>query len=211
MRRTIVFLAALSFAVPSFAQYAVDSTRTRYITVSGSAQISVVPDQIDIGIGVETFAPTVDAATSQNDTAIRAITAALRKLAIEPEKIRTETMSLDIAYRSSDHPSRGIEGFFAKKTLTVRVPDAATAEKAVTAALANGANRILGIDYNTSQLRKLRDDARVRASQAAREKAQALAAQFGAKIGRPTSIQEGYGTSYGSMRWSRSTFNRNER
>lgn len=197
MRRLIpvVLLAAL----PLLAQPAPQRQRT--IDVSGSATINVVPDEILIGLGVEVFAPTVESATSQNDAAIKAVLAALKNLGITDQKIRTDAMSLELSYRDSSHPSKGIEGYFARKTLTVTVKDAATAERAVSAALRAGANRIHGIDYNTTRARELRDEARTKASQAALEKARLLASQFGAKVGAPLTIREGYSMHYGGGMW----------
>jgi uncharacterized protein YggE len=191
----------LALPFPLHAQYPYYE-RQRSITVSGSASIRVAPDEITVGVGVETFAPTVEAATSQNDAAIKAVVTALRQLGLAEQKIKTEAMSLEVAYRDSSHPSRGAEGYFARKTLTVSVPDSATAERAVNSALAHGANRIFGIDYNTSKMRQLRDEAREQAARAALEKAKLLAGQFGAKVGQPITISEGYSMSYGGGRWN---------
>jgi uncharacterized protein YggE len=187
---------------PALANAQVYGSPTRSLDVSGSATIHVVPDEIFIGVGVESFNASLESATSKNDSSIRAIVNALRSLGIPEQKIRTEAMSVDIAYVDSSRPSKGVDGYFARKNLTVQVGDSATAERAVKASLANGANRILGIQYNTTQMRKLRDEAREKASAAAREKAELLAGQFGAKVGRAMSIREGYSIMYGSSMWN---------
>jgi uncharacterized protein YggE len=53
-----------------------------------------------------------------------------------------------------------------------------------------GVTRINGIDFRTSEMRKHRDQARSQAIRAAREKAVALTAEIGQKIGKAYSIEE---------------------
>ena len=75
-------------------------------------------------------------------------------------------------------------------------------ENLVTSALANGANRIMGLDYRTTELRKFRDEARRKAITAAREKADLLADELSIRLDRPVSISEGYnGWTTGSRWW----------
>lgn len=199
MKSLIVSSILLLSLAPLAAQ---NLTQQNRMSVAGTATINVVPDQIFIGVGVETFGPTVDAATQANDAAMKNIMAALKKIGISEQKVKTETMTLAIDYKSSDHPSRGVEGYYARKTMTITSSDAATAEKAVNAALRSGANQLLGIQYNTTTLRKTRDEARVMAAKAAREKAELLAAQFGATLGKPVAISEGYSMMYGDSMWN---------
>src|SRR5262249_17940907 len=60
-----------------------------------------------------------------------------------------------------------------------------------------GATGVRDINLRTSQLRRYRDEARAMAIRAAREKATALAAELGVKVGKPYTITEGY--NYGSL------------
>jgi uncharacterized protein YggE len=60
----------------------------------------------------------------------------------------------------------------------------------IDAALKNGANRIYGFEYRTSELRKHRDEARQMAIKAARDKAQDLSGALGCRIGKPRTINE---------------------
>jgi uncharacterized protein YggE len=56
-------------------------------------------------------------------------------------------------------------------------------------AVAAGANRIHALQMRTSELRKHRDQARLMAVRAAREKAVAIASELGQKIGRARNVQ----------------------
>jgi len=58
------------------------------------------------------------------------------------------------------------------------------------AVMSAGANRVDGIEYQSSELRKYRDQARDEATKAAKEKAVALAQALGNQIGKTYSIEE---------------------
>jgi len=59
-------------------------------------------------------------------------------------------------------------------------------------ALQDGANGVQSVSYECSQAEKQRAKARIEALKAAREKAEALAAEVGCKIGKAINITEGY-------------------
>jgi uncharacterized protein YggE len=56
--------------------------------------------------------------------------------------------------------------------------------------MSTGANRIDGIEYQSSELRKYRDQARDQATKAAKEKALAMALALGNQIGKTYAIEE---------------------
>jgi|SRR5450631_1626429 len=58
------------------------------------------------------------------------------------------------------------------------------------AVISAGANNIGGIEYQSSELRKCKDQARDAVAKAAREKADALAKALGNQIGKTYSIEE---------------------
>jgi uncharacterized protein YggE len=83
-----------------------------------------------------------------------------------------------------------ISYFVAGQTLTVTVRDLTRLDTLLESLIHAGGNQIDSIRYETSDLRKYRDQARDLAVKAAREKAQALAAALGQEIGKAQSIEE---------------------
>ena len=83
-----------------------------------------------------------------------------------------------------------ISYFAAEQTMTITVRDISKLDALVESLVKAGGNRIESIQYETSDLRKYRDQARDLAVKAAREKAQALAAALGQEIGKAQSIEE---------------------
>jgi uncharacterized protein YggE len=201
MNRAAVLLTLFITLTPAaFAQQPPEPPRT--ITTSGDSVVYVVPDEVIVTLGVETFSPNLDESKSANDAASKKLLAAIKKLDVEDRHVQTDTLQLEIRYRSG-RASEGIDGYIAHRTYSVTLKDAKKLEPVVDAALRNGANQLLGVQYRSSELRKHRDAARAMAIKAAKEKATALAAELGAKIGPPRTITEGYAGYGGGYGWGR--------
>jgi uncharacterized protein YggE len=192
-------VVAVCLAVP-FGTAVAAEAEPRTVSTTGEAVVYVVPDEVVVGFGVESFKVDLDAAKQLNDDTCARLLKAIREAGVEEKHIQTDTMTVEIAYRDGSHPTRGIEGYFARRAYSVTLKDVKRFEPLVATALKNGANRIHGFEFKTTELRKHRDEARKRAIRAAKEKAEALAAELGAKAGKPRSIGEGYsgGGSYRS-------------
>lgn len=175
----------------------------RVISTSGEAIVYVVPDEVIVTLGIETFNPNLAEAKASNDASSKLLLAAIGTVGVEEKHIQTDTLQIEIRYRSS-HPSEGIEGYFARRTYSVTLKDVKKLEALVDAALTNGANQLMGIQYRTTELRKHRDEARKLAIRAAKEKAVALASELECKVGPPRTINEGSAGYYG---WGRGNYN----
>ena len=179
----------------------------RTINTTGESVVYVRPDEAVVGFGVESFATTVEKAKQQNEEAAARLLKAVKDVGIDDKHVQTDTVQVEIRYNDGGHPSRGIEGYYARRAYSVTLNDVKKLEKLVDAALKNGANQFSGFEYRTSELRKHRDQARKMAVAAAREKAEALASELGCRVGAPRTINEGgfgyFGTSY---RWGGNSF-----
>ena len=118
----------------------------------------------------------------------RKILAALKGLGIDDKDIQTEYLYLQpmIDYRKGLR----ITNFTAEQSLSVKVRDLSKLDDVMDAVMSAGANHIGGIEYQSSELRKYKDEARDAAAKAAREKADALAKALGNQIGKTYSIEE---------------------
>jgi uncharacterized protein YggE len=185
----------LLFALPSFPQ---DS---QTISVSGDAEIKVVPDQVLISLGVETRAPTMAAARQENDRTVRAVLAAIRAGGVAPADIQTDFINVSLHY--NDRAETLVDYYSVDKSIAVTLRDISFFESLLSAVLDAGANHIYGVEFMTTQLRSHRDEARKLAIKAAMEKANDLAAAAGLKVSqKPLGIASysfGGGSWYG--RW----------
>jgi uncharacterized protein YggE len=201
MTRLITLVCTLSICLftsvaRAQAEPASSTVPPRTITTTGEAVVYVVPDEIVVNFGVETFDAQLSKAKSANDEASKKLLDAMRKIGVEDKHLQTSDLEVEIDYIDGGHASKGIEGYFARRMYSVTLKDTKKFEQAIDAALASGANRLMGFEYRTTQLRKHRDEARRMAIRAAREKADALARELECSIGKPRTIGEGY---YGSV------------
>jgi uncharacterized protein YggE len=168
------------------------------VSVSGDAQVNVVPDRVTILLGVETRHKNLDEASTQNDSLIRQVLAAARRMEVNASDVQTDFIHVDLAYQNND--STVVDYYKVTKEVQIVLKDVSKFENLVSAVLHAGANHIYGIDFSTSELRKYRDQARALATKAAIEKANDLAAAAGMKVvGKPTSLTTysyGGGSSY---------------
>jgi uncharacterized protein len=163
----------------------------RTISVSGSAEVRVAPDEVILSVGVETDSKDIAVARSENDARVKAINQAAQAQGVTPDHVKTDFLDLQPRYR--DYATREtFLGYFARRSLVITIRDVSTFESVLSAVLSAGANYIHGVDFRTTQLRRHRDAARRAALIAAREKAEAMAATFNVALGDPISIQEGY-------------------
>jgi len=84
--------------------------------------------------------------------------------------------------------------------VAITLRDVSRFERLLSAVLTAGANRVYEVDFQTSELRKYRDQARELAVKAAIEKATAMASAAGSKVSKPESISAynyGGGSAYG--------------
>ncbi len=173
--------------------YADKETDLRLISVSGDAEVKVVPDEVLITLGVETLDKDLAKAKEENDQKVTQVIAAAQKLKIDAKNIQTDYISIQPDYESGSFKfqAKGASGYYVRKTLAITLKDISKFEELLSNVLGAGANYVHGIEFRTSELRKYRDQARAMAIKAAQEKATALAKELGRSIGRPYSIQEG--------------------
>jgi uncharacterized protein YggE len=148
----------------------------------------VVPDGAVIELGVEKQSASASIAKQSEDAAARRILASLRASGVDEKDIQTTFLSLQPQFNY--RKGMRISYFVAEQTVSVTVRDLSKLDALVESLIKAGGNRIDSIQYETSDLRKYRDQARSLAVKAAREKAQALALALGQEIGKAQSIEE---------------------
>ena len=160
----------------------------KVVKTTGTAEIKVTPDRAVIQVGVERQSATAKAAKAAADSTSRKLLAALKAQGIEDKDIQTAYLDLQPTSYYEKHVR--INNFTATQSLSVTVRDLSKLDGVMDAVMSAGANRIDGIQYESSELRKYRDQAREEATKAAKEKAVALAQALGNQVGKTYSIEE---------------------
>jgi len=183
-------------ALPQSARAATERT----ITVTGDADVKVVPDEVVLLLGVETFDRELSVAKNQNDERVKKIIALTKDFKIEPKYVQTDQISIEPRYEDS-YTKRNFVGVFVRKSIVITLKDLAQFEDVLTGVLGAGATHIYNVQYRTTELRKYRDQARALAIKAAREKAIAMASELGQTAGPAITIREEYSNWWSSYSW----------
>ncbi len=162
----------------------------RSITVTGDAEVKVAPNLVVLSLSVETTEKTVAKAKAANDQRMARTLDVLKKVGIAPKDLQTDRVTIDPVRDSGSYSKPEPDGYVVRKALVVTLREPAQFEAVLTAVLEAGTNRVDDIEFRTTELRPLRDQARALALKAAKEKATAMAGELGMKVGKPQAINE---------------------
>ena len=173
------------------------------ITVSGEAVVTVQPDKIVLSFGIETLDMNMAVSKQENNDILSKAVAAIKECGIPEKEIQTDNLYVEPRYKDY-HTQEDFIGYGVRNSFLVTLNDTRKVEDLVSRALESGVNYIHGIDFQTTEFRKYRDQARELALKAAKEKADAMAAVLGQTVGAPIQISENQSGSpwwYGSSSW----------
>ncbi len=165
----------------------------RGIIVSGEGEVRATPDVLAVTLEVETRAGTVAEARAMNTEAAAKLIAVLKAGGIAERDIQTRNISVNAEYDRPDRGAPSVAGYVVSNSIRVSLRDLEKAGGTIDDALAaaGDAGRLGGIRFDFSKPAPLYVEARIRACRDAREKAQALAAGMGVKLGKLISVVEG--------------------
>ena len=149
----VLMLFALGMFLSSYSRAAAEAPTPRLITVTGDADVKVVPDEVVFMIGVETWDKDLNLAQSQNDERVKKILALTKEMAIDPKYVQTDRISVEPRYRDG-YTRADFVGFFVRKSIVITLKDTDKFEALQTGALNAGATHIHGVQYRTTELRK---------------------------------------------------------
>ena len=189
--KTLSFVLMMEMLVlVSCAPVLADDTPTvRLITVSGEAEVSVPPNEVVFDLTIQSIHKDLRTAKTQTDERLKKVIDLTKRYKVLAKDVQTDYIKLEPRYRGNDE-SRLFLGYSVRKDLLFTLKDVSQAEELLSELIESGVSRINSVRFQTSEMRKFRDQARAMAIQAAHEKATALTAQIGQKIGKAYSIEE---------------------
>lgn len=196
MKRYFLILVGTLSAAALTAQTTVPSSRElvqmETVSVSGIGKVALVPDRVSFTLGVQTVAPTVDDAVSQNNSKVAQAIAALKKAGATEKEIRTSNFYINPQQDYSQGRLPRILGYQVSNNVTVTRDKVADAGRLLQAAISAGVNQASGLTFMVADPARGRDQALQLAYQDARAKAQTLAQAAGRTLGRALTISEGF-------------------
>ncbi len=162
------------------------------ITIAGEGKVTAKPDLARIDLGVQTDEPTVSQAQAKNTKKMNEIIAALKRLGIKIEDMQTTGYAISPKQEWKDGRSYLI-GYTVTQNVTVKVRNLDNVGNVFAQAGDLGANQIGGISFTIDDPASLKEEAREKAIEQARKKADALAKQLGLAIVKVVTFSESFG------------------
>ena len=164
----------------------------RQVTVVGSGEVQGTPDTVTADVGIEVSAPDVTAAMNQTSERQQAVIAALTADGIAATDISTTAVNLQP--QSGDNSV--VTGYRAGNTINVKIRQLDNASRALSAIIDSGGNaaRINSVSFSIADDSALVSDARARAFEDAKGRAQQYADLSGMSLGQIISISEAAGS-----------------
>ena len=160
---------------------------TRSVTVTGTASVQAVPNRAGFSAGVSSNAATAQAALAANATKAARIVDALRSGGVDKADLQTQDVSVSPRWNAQGEQ----DGFTAHSSVQVHVQDLRAAGRLIDAAVAAGASETSGPSFDRGDRDALYRSALKEAFGNARLKADTLAGEAGASLGRVLRIEEG--------------------
>lgn len=151
------------------------------VAVIGSASVTLVPDMAELTFDVTTDGNTAADVTAQNEKAVNKVTEDLISSGIKKEDIQTTGFSVYPEYTYDDQGQKASNGYTAITSITVTIRSVDSIGKTVDQAIKSGANGAYGITYSLSNGEAKYNEMLAQSYEAAKKKADALAAAAGKK------------------------------
>ena len=168
----------------------------RQVTVIGSGQVQGVPDTLTADVGIEFTAPDVTTAMNQTNDRQQAVINALVGAGMDRKNISTTAVTLQPQYSNPEPAGTAtITGYRATNAIQVKIHPTDTASKMLALIVSTGgdATRISSVSYSIADDSQLVKDARARAFQDAKNRADQYAQLSGLRLGKVLSISEATG------------------
>ena len=166
-------------------------SRERTINITGSADIMVAPDEVNITAGIETRNSDFRKAKSENDENAKKVIELTRKYGIASKHVQSDYIRTypSYDYEKSNETNR-ISYYNVQKRIVIKLKDISKFEQLISDLTDSSAVMVQNIEFRSTKLAQYRNEARKLAARAARDKAELLASELGTGIGKVITINE---------------------
>jgi uncharacterized protein len=160
------------------------------ITIEGQAEVRVAPDRAHITFVVEQRGTAMAQAEAAATASTQVVLRALRDQGVVDADIDSSDYSVRPMYEWADGKKIGRRlGFSVRRTIHTTVRDLSKVAVLLARVAEDGTVSVGGVEPESENTRSRRDEARLMAVRAAREKAQAVVAELGQSLGRAVVIE----------------------
>lgn len=165
--------------------------RATTLNLSAYGESTVAPDKATIMLGVQTDAPTAEAAIRENANKMSRVIAALKRGGLTDREIQTSNLSLNPQYVYQENLPPRLTGYQASNQVVITVRELNRLGQVVDATVNAGATNVGGITFGVEDATEAENRARLEAVEALRAKADLYAKAMGYRVARLVTLNEG--------------------
>lgn len=182
------------FVMPTVQRFGNSLAPVRTITVSAEGKTTVSPDLAESSFSVLSQGKNPQDLADSNNQKISAVIQFLKSEGLDSKDIATTAYNLSPDYRYDQNTQRNyITGYTLTQTVTVKMRDFKKVPEIIGGLTPLGVNQIGGINFTVEDNEKFLKIARTDAFDKAKAKAEEMASQNGARLGRVLNIAESQG------------------
>jgi uncharacterized protein len=161
----------------------------RSIAISGEGKVTAIPDIASVTLGMDNTNIDIQAAQKKNSDAINSLITQLKALGIVADDIQTVSYNI---YPQYDYinSTQTLKGYTVSQSVAVKVRQTDKVSDVLKIAGDLKLNQVGGLTFDIDQPEKYQQEARKKALQNAKDKAEALAQIMGVKLGKVISFSE---------------------
>jgi len=156
------------------------------VDVTGEGIVTIVPDEVTINVQVENKGQNPKELKQKNDRLINDVLLFIKSMGVKDSDVKTQYIRLNKNY---DYQSKTYS-YIANQSISIKLKDLSKYEDLMNGLLESGINRIDGISFSSSKEKELKSQARIKAIQNAKMKAEEYVAVLNQSIGKAISISE---------------------
>lgn len=183
MKKTFLIIATF-FAIAVQAQE--QKNQVPQISVTGEGKVKIVPDQAVVTVGFQNSGKDAKEVKTLNDEVVDKVIKFLKKSGIPATDYKTSNVSL---YKGYDYEKKK-SNFQASQTLIITLKDLSKYDEIMMGLNDAGVNSINGVEFKSSKIDDYERDARKKAIQNAKQKAQDYVSVLGQKVGKALLITD---------------------
>lgn len=195
MKRLILILTMMTTASFAFSQ----ERPLPLVSVNGEHIINVQPDEAEVNFMISNKNKNLQEVKKENDAIVSKAIAYLKKQGISEKDIRTTRLSLN-PYDEYVKDKAPIPMFSAQQAITFKLRDLDKLADLTSGLVELGVNNIQNIEFKSSKMEEIQNEARAKAMLDAKQKATILAQALGQSIGAAYNIQDNTSSNSGSPR-----------
>lgn len=157
------------------------------ISVQGEGKVEAVPDEAIVRFGVTSEEKSLQKAYQKNTDKMNSVILAVKEIGVESGDIKSSSYNVTPVY-PRDEKGYQIPGkpatFQVSQQIVVKARDTSKLGEIIDKVIAAGTNTFSGIQFTSSKMEELEEEAKVNAAKDAKEKAELIAKSLGVKVGK---------------------------